>query len=51
VKGVFVSGDFAIVADQKLVRIPKQRFADFPIKRLFKYPSWKYHGVFEETKD
>jgi hypothetical protein len=51
VKGVFVSGDFAIVADQRLVRISKQRFADFPIKRLFKYPSWKYHGVFEETKD
>jgi hypothetical protein len=51
VKGVFVSGDFAIVADQRLVRISKQRFADFPIKRLFKYPSWKYPGVFEETKD
>jgi hypothetical protein len=50
IKGVFANGDTVTIADENsmVLAAKSEDVKSFPIKRLFKYPSWKYPGVLEE---
>jgi hypothetical protein len=53
VNGVFVSGERAtILTNERTVVAQKSELNEFlkhfPIKRLFKYPAWKYKGLYED---
>jgi hypothetical protein len=48
IKGIFVNGEAVAIADNGLGVVSQEDVAKYPIKRIFKYPSWKYPGVFEE---
>jgi hypothetical protein len=53
INGVFVSGERAVIlTDEQMVVAVKSELNEFlkhfPIKRLFKYPAWKYRGVYED---
>lgn len=48
IKGVFVNQKVAAIIDDEIRGVSKREVVRYPIKRLFKYPSWKYPGVFEE---
>lgn len=50
IKGIFINGEVAAIADQGLRTVPKNDVVKYPIKRIFKYPSWEYPGVFEEPE-
>jgi hypothetical protein len=49
IKGVFVNGNnIAVANDRGLIGVSKEELVKHVSPRLFKYPAWKYPGVFEK---